>query len=163
MAAVQKVVQSIDPDQPVFSIQTFDQVFANERSIYRIFSTLFAVLAAIGLTLSAVGIYGVMSYSVSARTQEMGIRFALGAQRGSVLWLVMRQVLLLAAAGLAIGLGLLVFGSRGLEGLLFGVDAIDPATIAVVAAALASVGLAAAWFPAARASRVDPVDALRYE
>jgi putative ABC transport system permease protein len=163
LPAVRQAVVSLDPEQPVYQIQTLDEAVAVASFQQRTSAVLLGLFAALALVLAAVGIYGVMSYSVSARTQEMGIRFALGAQRGSVLWLVMRQVLLLAAAGLAIGLGLLVFASRGLEGLLFGVNAIDPTTIAVVAAALASVGVVAAWFPASRASRVDPVDALRYE
>lgn len=100
---------------------------------------------------------------VSARTQEMGVRLAVGAPRGAVMWLVLKQVLVLSLTGLTIGVGLLLAASRSIEGLLFGVRATDPLTMSMTAAVLGAVSLCAAWAPAARSSRVDPVVALRYE
>jgi len=113
--------------------------------------------------LAAIGIYGVMSYAVSARTQEMGVRLALGAQRGDVLWLVLSQVLRLSAVGLTLGIAILLVAGRLLERLLFEVRASDPLIIGFVTLVLAAVAIVAAWAPASRASRVDPIQALRYE
>ena len=104
MTAVRSTVQPIDPDQPVFNIQTIAAVFANERSIYRIFATLFGVLAAIGLLLSAIGVYGVIAYSVTQRTQEIGVRMAIGAGRWDVSWMFLRRGLTQLGIALAIGL-----------------------------------------------------------
>jgi ABC-type antimicrobial peptide transport system permease subunit len=104
-----------------------------------------------------------MSYSVTARTQEIGVRLAVGAQRRDVVWLVLRQVLWLSAAGIAIGVGLILAAGRLLQQLLYGVRPADPVTIVTVAVVLGGVAVAAAWAPAFRASRVDPIQALRYE
>jgi predicted permease len=163
MAAVQKVVQSIDPDQPVFSIQTFDQVFANERSIYRIFSTLFAVLAAIGLTLSAVGIYGVIAYAVTQRTQEIGVRMAIGAGRWNVAWLFLRKGLAQIAVALLIGLPA-AFGFTLLARFqLVAIEGNDPLTMIAITVVISVVALVACVLPAAKAAQVDPITALRSE
>jgi ABC-type antimicrobial peptide transport system permease subunit len=115
------------------------------------------------LLLAAIGIYGVMSYTVSARTQEIGVRLALGSPRGAVMWLVLGQVLRLSAIGLAVGLGLLLVLGRVLTQLLFGVGPADTLTIVVATATLGVIAVGAAWAPAFRASRVDPMRALRYE
>ena len=122
-----------------------------------------SIFAGVALVLAAIGIYGVMSYAVTARTQEMGVRLAVGAQRRDVVWLVLGQVLRLSAIGLAIGIGVVVAAGQALEGLLFGVRAADPGTILAVTLVLGAVALLAAWAPAWRASRVDPIQALRYE
>ena len=115
------------------------------------------------LVLAAIGIFGVMSYTVSARTQEIGVRLAVGAEPRHVRWLVVRQVLMLTGVGLAIGTGILLAGGRVLTGLLFGVEVADPATCDGRAAVLGTVALAAAWLPALRATRIDPIRALRME
>ena len=129
----------------------------------RVSAALVAIFAAVALVLAAIGIYGVMSYAVTARTQEIGVRLAVGAQRGDVIWLILRQVLRLSAIGLAAGALIVITAGPALERLLFGVDAADPAIVAATAAILGAVAVAAAWSPAARASRIDPIEALRHE
>jgi putative ABC transport system permease protein len=163
LASVRKAIASIDPEQPVYAIRTLEDAIADSSAQARVSSMLIGLFAAIALVLAAVGIYGVMSYSVSARRQEMGIRLAVGADRGDVIRLVLRQVLWLSVGGLAIGIGLLLALGRLLGRLLYGVTASDPLTIAAVAALLGAVALVAAWVPALGASRVDPIQALRYE
>jgi putative ABC transport system permease protein len=160
---VRKAVSAVDAQQPVYAIQTLEEALGVAAFQQRISAVMLVVFAAVALVLAAIGIYGVMSYSVSARTQELGVRLAVGASRRAVMWLVMKQVLALAAIGLAAGIALLVAAGRGLERLLFGVHPGDPGTIAAVVGILAAVALAAAWIPARRASGVDPIQALRYE
>jgi ABC-type antimicrobial peptide transport system permease subunit len=163
LPVARQTVSSLDPEQPVYLIQTLDEAIATSSFQQRISAVLLSIFAGVALVLAAIGIYGVMSYAVTARTQEMGVRLAIGAQRRDVIWLVLSQVLRLSAIGLAIGVGVVVVAGRALEGLLFGVRAADPVTIAAVSFVLGAVALIAAWAPAARASRVDPIQALRYE
>ena len=115
-------------------------------------------MPAVALSLTAIGIYGVMSYAVSARTQEIGVRLAVGADRRDVIWLVLGKVLGLTAVGLVIGLAAVVAASGAIRRALFEVQPLDPVTIAAAAAVLGGVALVAGWFPAWRASRVDPMD-----
>lgn len=161
--SLRSVVASIDPDQPVYYIFTMNEAVAQSSFQQRVSAMLIGVFAAIALMLAAIGIYGVMSYSVSARTQEIGVRMAMGAERGDVVRMVLLQVARLATVGAAIGVGLLLAVGGALSGLLYGVRASDPLTIAVVTSTLGAVALLAGWVPARRASRVNPIQALRYE
>ena len=161
MAAVRSVVQSIDADQPVFNIETLEQVFANERSIYRIFATLFAVLAAIGLVLSAVGVYGVIAYAVTQRTQEIGVRVAIGAGRWDVAWLFLRKGLVQIALALAIGLPAAVALGAVAQFRLVEIEPNDPVTMVGITVVMAAVALIACVVPARKAAKVDPLTALR--
>jgi putative ABC transport system permease protein len=162
-SAVRAAVASIDPEQPIYAIQTLEEAVAVSSFQQRIAAMLLSIFAGVALVLAAIGIYGVMSYSVSARTQEIGVRMAVGAERVDVLRLVLVQVARMTAIGLALGLTLLVVASKALTQLLYGVTASDPVTIAIVTLTLGTVAMLAAWAPAWRASRVDPIQALRYE
>jgi len=163
VSAVRDAVFAIDPELPVHNIRVMDELLAEtvvERRLAMMLLTSFAILA---LVLVAVGIYGVMSYMVSQRTREIGIRVALGAHRVSVLSLVVRQGAVLTLIGLAIGL-IPAYGlTHLLQSMLFGVEPTDPTTFGLVSVFLALVALAACIVPARRASRVDPLVALRYE
>jgi putative ABC transport system permease protein len=161
--SLRTVVASMDADQPVYNIQTMDEAVALSSFQQRVSAMIIGVFAGIALVLAAIGIYGVMSYSVSARTQEIGVRLAMGAERTDVIRMVLWQVARLVVVGVAIGVALLLGAGGALSGLLYGVSASDPLTIAVVSAALAAVALLAGWVPAWRASRVNPIQALRYE
>jgi putative ABC transport system permease protein len=163
LPAVRAAVRALDAEQPIYAIQTLQEAMAAASFQQRIAALLLSIFAGVALVLAAVGIFGVMSYSVSARTQEMGVRLAVGAQRRDVIWLVLGHVLRLAAAGVVLGVAVVLAGGKAMAGLLFGVRPGDPVTIACVAAALGAVAVLAAWVPAARASRVDPIEALRYE
>jgi len=163
MTAVRSAVQAIDGDQPVFNVETIAAVFANERSIYRIFATLFGVLATIGLLLSAIGVYGVIAYAVTQRTQEIGVRMAVGARRWDVSWLFLRKGLLQLGLALLIGLPAAVGLGIVAQFRLVEVEPSDPVTIAGITIVLAAVSLVACLVPARTAARVDPITALRSE
>jgi putative ABC transport system permease protein len=163
MAAVRSVVQSIDPDQPVFNIETLAQVFANERSIFRIFATLFAVLASIGLVLSAVGVYGVIAYAVTQRTQEIGVRVAIGAGRWDVAWLFLRKGLAQIAIALLIGLPAAMALGAIAQFRLVEIEPTDPVTMVAITVVVIVIALISCVVPARKASKVDPVIALRAE
>lgn len=163
MSAIRGAVQSIDVDQPVFNIETVAAIFENERLVYRIFATLFAILASIGLVLSAVGIYGVMAYAVTQRTQEIGVRMAIGAKRWDVTWLFLRRGLIQLALGIGIGLPAALGLAAVVQFRLVEIEPSDPVTMIGITMVVATVALVACVLPASRAARVDPVIALRSE
>jgi predicted permease len=163
MTAVRREVQAIDQDQPVFTVQTLNQMLEQQRWPFRVFGSLFALLALIALVFSAVGLYAVMAYSVTQRTQEIGVRMALGAEGRQVSWLVLRRGLIQIAIGLILGLGGAWLASRALRPLLVQVTPTDPATFVAITLLLTVVALAACMIPARRATRLDPLNALRAE
>jgi len=161
--ALRQAIWSVDSSQPISNIRTMDEILAEEVAQRRVGMTMLVAFATLALLLASLGIYGVISYSVTQRTQEIGIRMALGASRGDVLRLVMTDGLRLAATGVAIGLGAAFAMTRLMAGLLYGVSASDPRTLAVVTVLLTAVALLACYVPARRATKVDPMIALRYE
>ena len=161
--AFREAVWSLDRDLPVGELATLEQLFAASLAPQRFLTTLLGAFAALALVLGTVGIYGVMAFTVSRRTREIGIRMALGARPGDVLRATMRHGAALTLAGLALGLAGAVAASRALSGLLFEVDPLDPLTLAGVALLLAAASLFACFWPARRATRVDPMVTLRYE
>jgi predicted permease len=163
MSAVRAEVTSIDRDQPVFSMQTMDEALAQTRWPFRVFGTLFAIFAGIALVLSAVGLYAVMAYSVTQRTQEIGVRMALGAGGAQVSWLILRRGLVQLAIGLTLGLGGAYFITSAIAALLVQVTPRDPVTFGVIAGLICTVAFAACLIPARRATRLDPLAALRSE
>lgn len=158
---IRRVLRGVDPDAPVANVQTMDEVVAHSMARTTFTMLLLGVAAAMALVLSAVGMYGVLSYLVGQRRGEMGIRLALGADGGQVTRLVVWESARLAAAGVLIGLAGAVAATRVMRSLLFDVSPTDPITLGAVTVLLLAVAVAAAWIPARRASRVDPVDALR--
>jgi predicted permease len=161
--AVQREVSAIDPDEPVYRIRTMQELMDESVARRRFSMWLLAIFAGVALLLAAVGIYGVMSYTVAQRAHEMGIRMALGARGGNILWLVLGQSLGLTGAGLAIGLAASLLLTRLMATLLFDVKASDAMTYLVVAAFLAAVAQLSSLLPAWRATNIDPVRALREE
>ncbi len=163
VAAVRREVQALDPELPVHDVRPMSQVMAETVASRRLTVSLIGLFAAIALTLAAVGIYGVMSYAVTQRTHEIGIRMALGAQRADVLRLVLGHGMSVASIGVVLGLAGSFWLTRLISSLLFSVSATDPLTFSGVAAFLVLVALAACYIPSRRAMRVDPMVALRYE
>lgn len=161
--AVRRVVREIDPDQPVSDVRTMDQVMADTVGRARFNTLLLGLLAGLATLLAAVGIFGVMSYSVTLRTREIGLRMALGAGQGQVLSLILKQGLLLTLIGIGIGLAGALALTRLLSSLLYGVSATDPLTFTAIAALLTGISCIACYIPAQRAARVDPQIALRYD
>jgi len=161
--AVQREIRALDPNQPVSDMRTMDQVMAEWISRSRFNTLLLGLFAALATLLSAVGIFGVMNYSVALRTRELGLRLAIGAQPRQVLLLVLKQGLLLTILGVAVGLAAAFALTRLLSGLLFGVEAIDVSTFTMISLLLTIVSLLACYLPAGRATRIDPLQALRYE
>lgn len=161
--AVREMVRSIDPDMPLFGIQTIDAFLAQQRWPFRVFGSMFAIFAVIALVLAAIGLYAVTAYSVTQRTQEVGIRMALGAEARQVRWLFVRQSLIQLAIGLTIGLA----GAFGvgiiLKSLLVQTGTRDPVTLVTIVTVLVTVALTASYWPARRATKLDPLKALRYE
>ena len=162
-STVRSEIQNFDPEMPVYNISTMQERLAKQASETRSYTLLLGLFASLALLLSVVGIYGVMSYMVTERTREIGIRMALGAGRIDVLKMVVSQGMALAAAGIAAGLGGAFALTRFMESLLYGVTATDPLTFILVALLLVGVALAACFIPARRATKVDPMIALRYE
>jgi putative ABC transport system permease protein len=162
-AAIQREIRSVDSQLAASKIRTMDQVISESTARQNFNMLLLTIFAGLALLLAAIGIYGLMSYTVEQRTQEIGIRMALGAGRGDMLKLVVRQGLLLTGIGLVIGLAASFGLNRLLANLLFGVKTTDPVTYATVAVILVSVALLATYVPARRATKIDPLVALRYE
>jgi putative ABC transport system permease protein len=164
--AIKAAVYGAGSDQPVFNVQTMQQIVSGSMSSQRFPMIMLGAFAALALLLASVGIYGVISYSVTQRVHEIGIRMALGAEKRTIFQLVIGQGLRLALMGLAIGVTAALILTRLLSSfshLLYGVGASDPATFASVAGVLTGVALLACYIPARRAMRVDPMAALRYE
>lgn len=162
-SAVRRELAAIDPAQPVYAVEPLENLLRTSVAQRRFIMMLLASLAAIALALAVIGVYGVISFSVSERTQEIGIRMALGARAADVLRMVLGQGMRVTVIGIVLGLGAAVALTRLLSGLLFEVSATDPRTFVIVAGLLAVVALIACYIPARRATKVDPLVALRYE
>jgi putative ABC transport system permease protein len=160
---VRRAILSVDKDQPVMSVMTMDEIVARSASQPELRSLLLTIFASLALLLAAIGIYGVLSYSVVERSHEIGIRVALGAQRGAILSAVLRQTLVTVALGAGVGIVAAIGLSRLIASALYGVTTTDPLTYAVVTVVIVVVAALAGTLPAYRASKVDPIDALREE
>jgi putative ABC transport system permease protein len=160
---IRQEVGTLDPSVPVASVRTMEQILATVTVQPRFNMILLGIFAAVALVMASVGIYGVLSYSVTQRTHEIGIRLALGAGQGDVLKMVVSQGMGLALTGMVVGVACSFALTRLMAGLLYGVSATDPVTFVAIAALLTGVALLACYLPARRATKVDPVVALRYE
>jgi ABC-type antimicrobial peptide transport system permease subunit len=156
-------IKATDSHLPISFAKTLDSLISDSAANQIALAKLSGFFAGLALLLACVGLYGVMSYTVAARTREIGVRMALGARRGDVLELVLREAMLLVVAGLAIGIPLALASGRVLHSFLFGLKSTDPLSLIVVVLVLGSVAAVAGFIPARRAARTDPMKALRYE
>jgi ABC-type antimicrobial peptide transport system permease subunit len=163
MGAVRQIMTRLDPDLPIEELKTLEQQASENIFLDRMISTLSSAFAGLATLLAAIGLYGVLAYTVAQRTREIGLRMALGAASRSVRMMVLRQVGLMALIGGVIGIVAAIFLGRAAQSLLFELEGNDPYVIVAVSVVLALVALSAAYVPAQRASRVDPMKALRYE
>jgi putative ABC transport system permease protein len=163
LPAMRRQISALDADYRLFQVMTMEQLVADSYASRSFQTWLFGLFAAVALALAAVGAYGVISYAVSRRTHEIGIRIALGAQAGDVLRMVVSQGMKLALIGVALGLAAALALTRIMKNLLFHVSATDPTTFALIALLLAVVALIASYIPARRATKVDPMVALRHD
>jgi ABC-type antimicrobial peptide transport system permease subunit len=163
MPSIHSVIAKLDPNLPVENLKTLEQQVRENVFLDRMISTLSAAFAVLATILAAVGLYGVLAYTVAQRTREIGVRMALGADRGNVRRMILRQVGLMTLIGTAVGvLGAVALG-RGAQSLLFEMQGTDPMVFATAGVILALVALAAGFIPAHKAARIDPMIALRYE
>jgi putative ABC transport system permease protein len=162
-AAIRAEIRALDPNQPVARFQTMEEILSREVARPRFNVTLLGIFAGVAVGLAALGVYGVITYLVSQRRNEIGVRMALGAQRGAVIRYVLARGMIPVAVGMAVGIGGALAATRILRGLLYGVGPTDPATFVLSVLLLAAVTLAACWLPACRATKIDPIEALRYE
>jgi putative ABC transport system permease protein len=163
IATIRREIASLDPNLPIYDVRTMDQWIANSLAAPRFNVILLGTFAGLALILASVGIYGVVSYSVTQRTRELGLRMAIGAKQRDVVAMVLRESLLVVAVGMAVGVAAALLGTRALSGLLFGVGPMDPATWLSVTSLLFAVAFLASYVPARRATRVDPMITLRAE
>jgi predicted permease len=163
ISALIREVHALDPNLPAFNVTTMAEQLNRTIALDRLMATLTALFGLLAVALAAVGLYGVMAFTVAARTREIGIRMALGASHARVLGQVMGESAALTLIGITLGVPATQWASRAVGSFLYGLSATDPWTYAILAAALAAIALSAAWIPARRAARVDPMVALRYE
>jgi predicted permease len=161
VAGLRNAVAAVDPNLPLLHIVTIHDQMAGLMTHERLIATLTGLFSLLALVLTAIGLFGVMSYNVVRRTNEIGIRFALGARRQTVLWMILRESLLLLAFGVGIGIPLALGAARFIRNQLFGLGAVDPVTCGIAIAVVVAMTLFAAWLPAQRATQVDPMIALR--
>jgi predicted permease len=161
--ALRGAVHNLDPDLPMYHIRTLTEQANRSLIAERLVAVLASTFGILATVLAAIGLYGVMAYTVTRRTREIGIRMALGAARGSVAWLVMREVLFLLAIGLAIGIPAALGLSRFVQAQLYGIKPADAATMSAAIVGIAVVAILAGYLPGRRATRIDPMHALRWE
>jgi ABC-type antimicrobial peptide transport system permease subunit len=163
MPVVRRKLRGLDPNIPIYSMRTTEEQIDLSLRTERLVASLSSVFGFLATLLAVIGLYGVMAYTVARRTREIGIRMALGAIQGNVIWMVMKEVLILIAAGVLVGVPAAIGLSRLVKSQLYGLAPHDPVTLFLSIAVLAAVASLAGFFPALRASRVDPMQALRHE
>jgi ABC-type antimicrobial peptide transport system permease subunit len=160
---IRAAVQKLDPNLPIFMMKTVEQARDESVAVDHMAASLSTAFGVLATLLAAIGLYGVMAFLVTRRTREIGVRMALGAATSNVLWLVVREVLILAGCGALVGLPLAIAATRLLASLLYGVGPNDPLAIALALLGIIAIAVVSAYLPARRATRVDPMTALRYE